>query len=339
MVTTVVVAILLGGSLMSALLWVLFLRLGLRWAKVEDVTAGRLAKATVFVVVIELAATILALSVTPSSTTLSLAIMIGQLLAAVLIPCLIIAKVFKTSFARAFRAWLPTIIAPVITILLVMFAIKPYFVEAFVIPTNSMAPTILGHHLQGTCQQCGGPAFCSATHLRYGLSEPTLMICRDNFHVTETADYGEEILGGDRVIVTKFTQPRRWDIIVFRYPENPDTMYIKRLVGMPGEQIVIKDGHVWANGKKLIPPVSIRGIEYLGEMPVMGGMPWGSPRRPARLAYDEYFVLGDFTQCAKDSRLWQQGAPGHAPFAVPKSHFHGVVTNIYWPPSRWRAFR
>jgi hypothetical protein len=96
---------------------------------------------------------------------------------------------------------------------------------------------------------------------------------------------------------------------------------------------------VWANGQKLVPPDSIRGIEYLGELNDWHDDLWGSPERPARLSEDEYFMLGDFSAQSRDSRLWKRGAPGHNPYAVPTSHLYGVVTTIYWPPSRWRAFR
>ncbi len=70
------------------------------------------------------------------------------------------------------------------------------------------------------------------------------MICRDNFHVTQPIDRGDEEFSGDRFIVAKFYKPRRWDLTVFRYPENPSVTYVKRLVGLPGEEITIKDGKV-----------------------------------------------------------------------------------------------
>ena len=73
-------------------------------------------------------------------------------------------------------------------------------------------------------------------------------------------------------------------------------------------------------------------------MPVEMTM-WRAPDRPAKLGADEYFVLGDFSQQAADSRLWETGAPGHPTYAVPQSYLIGVVTHIYWPPSRWRILR
>jgi hypothetical protein len=96
---------------------------------------------------------------------------------------------------------------------------------------------------------------------------------------------------------------------------------------------------VWIDGKKQTPPDSCQGIEYLDRLGKWPDDLWGSAAKPAKLGSDEYFVLGDFSACAKDSRLWQQGAPGHPPYAVPASYIVGVVTHIYWPPSRCRALR
>jgi len=165
------------------------------------------------------------------------------------------------------------------------------------------------------------------------------MICRDNFHVSQPTDYGDQVFGRDRFVVVKFFRPRRWDLVVFRFPEDPSILYVKRLVGLPGEEITIKDGRVWADGEMLTPPDSLRGINYLSEIPHAHMELWGSPDHPAQLGDDEYFVLGDFPPRTKDSRLWDRGAPGHNPFAVPESYMCGVVTHIYWPPERWRTFR
>ena len=164
------------------------------------------------------------------------------------------------------------------------------------------------------------------------------MICR-NFHVNQVTDVGQQAFAGDRFLVAKFLAPKRWDIVVFRYPENPATLYVMRLVGLPGETIHIEGGAVWANGNRLEVPDSLRGIEYLSALPAWHTDLWGSKDRPAVLAKDEYFVLGDFSPQSKDSRLWEQGASGHNPFAVPASHMRGVVTHIYWPRQRWRILR
>jgi len=165
------------------------------------------------------------------------------------------------------------------------------------------------------------------------------MIC-DNFHVIEASDVDKTVHSGDCFIVAKFLTPRRWDLVVFQYPEDPATLYVKRLVAFPGENVRIQDGFVWVDGKKQTPPDSLQSIEYLSELPNWFGPDlWGTANRPALLGKDEYFVLGDFSAQSKDSRLWEQGALGHNPFAVPESHLKGVVTHTYWPPHRWRIHR
>ena len=202
-----------------------------------------------------------------------------------------------------------------------------------------MAPTLLGHHRRGVCFSCGATAFGSSPPRRFDNGEAPMMICRDNFHVTVPQDYDNRVYSSDRFLACKILEPRRWDIVVFQNPEQPSDRYVMRLVGLPGETIVIEDGRVWANGQKLTRPESLSGIEYLSRMPRYGTDLWGTTDRPAQLGADEYFVLGDFSAMSADSRFWQNGAPGHNPFAVPHSHMQGVVTHIYWPPGRLRAFR
>jgi signal peptidase I len=173
---------------------------------------------------------------------------------------------------------------------------------------------------------------------RFPRLDPPLMIC-DNFHVAQMPDVDRTVESGDRVLVARFLAPRRWDLVVFRFPEDPSQFHVDRLVGLPGERIHIADGAAWANGKKLVPPDSLKGIEYTSQLPSTFGDLWGAVNRPAVLAENEYYVLGDFSAQSKDSRLWEQGAPGHHPYAVPESHVHGVVTHIYWPLNRCRVLR
>jgi signal peptidase I len=179
---------------------------------------------------------------------------------------------------------------------------------------------------------------CSPVDERYRVQNPMRTIC-PNFHVNEVSEIDQRVFDPDRFLIAKFLQPKRWDVVVFKYPEDPSSLYVMRLVGLPGETIRIEGGAVWADGKKLEPPDSLRGIEYLSEMGGWHDDLWGSKDRPAALGEDEYFVLGDFSAQSKDSRLWNEGAAGHHPFAVPASHLRGVLTHIYWPPERWRILR
>ncbi|OHB66069.1 MAG: signal peptidase I [Planctomycetes bacterium RBG_13_63_9] len=338
--TIVIVSLFLGVSVAQILLWAVFLRWGLRWAKVEHVTMRRVMLVTVLAFIFHNGLAVLSLSLSPTNPALALLFGLAQLAAAVLILCLLIMVFFKAGFLRSLQAWLPTLIPQLGMTLVLILVIQPFLVEAFVTPTNAMAPTLLGRHCRGQCPECGAPAFCSPPDPQWNTSiNAPWMICRHCFHTWQTSDLDERILGGDRFCVAKFLKPRRWDVIVFRYPEDPSVLYVMRLVGLPGEEIHIDGGAVWANGRKLTPPESIRGLKYASEIPLLPTKLSGTPDNPAILGQDEYFVLGDFSLRAKDSRLWSQGAPGHAPFAVPESHLVGVVTHIYWPPQRSRILR
>ncbi len=275
----------------------------------------------------------------PSSDAQSIVLGVVELAVAVVVPCAVIKAVFKARFLRALQAWLPTLLATVTTLAFAVLVLRPFLYEAFVVPTNAMAPTLVGRHWTGICPECGKPSYCSPRDDRYGASDLPLMIC-DNFHVKKASDIDKTVHAGDRFMVAKFFTPQRWDLVVFQYPEEPGTLYVKRLVGLPGEKVQIQDGSVWIGGVRQTLPDTVRGLEYLSELPDWFGPDlWGSANRPALLGDDEYFVLGDFSAQSKDSRFWEQGAPDHNPFAVPESHMKGVVTHTYWPPHRWRIHR
>jgi len=94
---------------------------------------------------------------------------------------------------------------------------------------------------------------------------------------------------GDRILVDKLVhrlrEPRRWEVIVFRYPLNQSTNYIKRLVGLPGETVQILDGDIWINGSIERKPLGLQGSLWVQNYPVSHD-PWGGLdgefRRPGR---------------------------------------------------------
>jgi len=336
--TVLFVSLFLGLQLIMVVLWALFLRLGLHWAQVPDVTKPRIVLTTAIVIVLNFALNVLFLFLSPSSGSLSIALGLVELAVAVIVPVAVIGNVFKVRFLRAFLASLPTILASITTLAIALFIVRPFLYEAYVVPTNAMAPTLVGQHWRGTCPECKQPNYCSPRDVRYGTATPLLMIC-DNFHVTDVSDIDKTVHSGDHFLVAKFLTPRRWDLVVFQSPEDPSTLYVKRLIGFPGERIHIQDDSVWVDGKRQTPPDAIDGIEYLSELPGVGPILSGSANRPALLGNDEYFVLGDFSAQSSDSRLWQHGAPGYNQYAVPKPYIWGVVTNTFWPLKRWRIHR
>jgi signal peptidase I len=125
------------------------------------------------------------------------------------------------------------------------------------------------------------------------------------------------LYAGDYVIVNKLAYrfggaPRRGDVIVFRYPPNPDTIpYIKRVIGLPGDQIHIADGKVYVNGQLCIEP-------YLPVTTTRGG-DWSVPA-------GQLFVMGDNRNNSSDSRTWG---------FVPMENVIGRAEVIYLPPKHW----
>jgi signal peptidase I len=122
---------------------------------------------------------------------------------------------------------------------------------------------------------------------------------------------------GDYVIVNKLAYrfsgtPDRGDVIVFRYPPNPEAIpYIKRVIGLPGDQIHIADGKVYINGQLTIEP-------FLDETTNRGG-DWTVPAR-------QLFVMGDNRNNSSDSRSWG---------FVPLENIIGRAEVIYLPPQHW----
>lgn len=334
--TIIFVVVFVGLVLAAVVLWALFLGLGLRWAKVPDVTKRRIVFATVISTVLLFTLNVLFLFISPASDVQLVVLGLVQLATAVVVPCVVISTTFKTPFVRALQAWLPTLLASVMTFAFALLVLRPFLFQGFVMPTNSMAPTLVGQHWKGTCPECGKPSYCTLILGQNETAGPLHMIC-DNFHVTEALDNAKTVHAGDRFMAAKFLKPRRWDLVVFQNPEHPSKLDVKRLVGLPGEEVRFQDGAVWIDGVRQSPPDSTQGLEYLTEW--AGPDSWGSKDRPALLGKDEYFVLGDFSVQSYDSRFWQQGVPGHNPFAVPESYLKGVVTHTYWPLHRLRIHR
>ncbi len=92
-------------------------------------------------------------------------------------------------------------------------------------------------------------------------------------------------------ITYRFREPERGEVIVFRYPNNPATYFIKRIVGLPGETVELKDGKIFANGEFIEEdylPDSLQSRDNLS----------------TKLKADEYFVVGDNRSHSFDSRNW-----------------------------------
>lgn len=166
--------------------------------------------------------------------------------------------------------------------------IRAFVVQAFKIPTGSMRPTLLEGDV------------ILVNKFIYGAKVPWV-----NWSFP------------------KVREPKRGDVIVFIYPENPKKDYIKRLVGLPGEVVEIKNGTIYINDKPVLDKVFESRYYYnLGQ--------FGQENKKISIPQDSFFVLGDNSASSQDSRYWG---------FVPRQNILGKALVIYWPVPRMRLIK
>jgi signal peptidase I len=140
------------------------------------------------------------------------------------------------------------------------FVLRAFFIEAFVIPTGSMAPRLLGEHWDLRCPTCGYSfaygysAAGSDERLPHNIPTPPKGARCPNCRTPYPANEGkraEYLDSGDRVLVMKyiynFLEPQPFDVVVFKNPQDNHENYIKRLIGLPGETIEIVHGDIFVS--------------------------------------------------------------------------------------------
>ena len=182
------------------------------------------------------------------------------------------------------REWVESII---IAFLLAM-VIRAFVVQAFKIPTGSMRPTLL---------------------------EGDIILVNEFI-------YGAKVPFAN-LRLPAFSQPKRGDVIVFIYPQDPKKDFIKRLIGLGGETVEIKSGSIYINGRPVLEPgFSLRYYYNRGD--------FARENEKIVVPKDSYFVLGDNSSSSQDSRYWG---------FVPHKNLLGKAMLIYWPPRRIRIIR
>ena len=204
-----------------------------------------------------------------------------------------------------------------ITAFILAFVFRAFVMEAFRIPTGSMADTLMGAHFRLRCRQCGYEYEHGFVPSNYGYAEDTVPAGRAQLAITRCPNCGRypsdlicsrcgpivettfsanrnrtrqntnsngnievpssrcprcsrnlmtaeamPVANGDRILVLKciyqFIEPKRWDVIVFKNPPEPNINYIKRLIGLPGEKVQIIDGDIYINDKIARKPAKIQ---------------------------------------------------------------------------------
>lgn len=118
------------------------------------------------------------------------------------------------------------------------------------------------------------------------------------------------------IITLKFGEPKKGDIIVFKAPLDPEKDYIKRVIGVPGDTVLLKDGDVYVNGKLL------DQSKYLKPSDKTYGGSFLRENEPKTVAEDSFFVMGDNRSGSSDSREWG---------FVPLKSVIGKSLFVYWP--------
>lgn len=154
--------------------------------------------------------------------------------------------------------------AIVIAIILALF-IRTFVVQAFKIPSGSMKPTLqIGDHIL-------------VNKFIFGVKVPYI---------------GKKIVS--------YKNPDHGDIIVFRYPEDPDKDFIKRVVGIPGDTIKIKNKKVFVNNVPILNDLGVHTDARMLSAQINHRDNFGPVTVPA----DSYFVMGDNRDNSYDSRFW-----------------------------------
>ena len=181
--------------------------------------------------------------------------------------------------ARSKPLWREYAEAIVIALVLAL-TIRVFLVQAFKIPSGSMIPSLqIGDHIL-------------VNKLAYGLQIP--QDCEFEAALLPVTCYSSSML-------FEFEKPERGDIIVFRYPEDEHKDFIKRIIGLPGDTIHIREKIVYINGEPFRDGAFTQRVDP--------GMIDGriNPRDtfgPVTVPSDSYFVMGDNRDQSLDSRFW-----------------------------------
>jgi len=148
-----------------------------------------------------------------------------------------------------------------------------------------------------------------------------------------TGSMENNLLVGDHLLVNKFVNaPTAWgferalmpvreihrgDVIVFKYPEDPERDFIKRVIGLPGETLELRNKVVYINGRPLTEP-------YVHYLLAAGAVPPSDPREnygPVTVPPGYYFMMGDNRDNSTDSRWWS---------FLSKDYVKGRAMMVYW---------
>ena len=220
---------------------------------------------------------------------------------------------------------------------------KAFIAEAFVIPTGSMAPTLMGAHKDIRCEECGCQYQCGASNEFTDVGArsvstvvgTTCPLCRKPQVADPSRSSNNATFSGDRILVSKlayvFSQPRRWDVIVFKHIEEARLNYIKRCVGRPNETIRIREGDIFVqkNGSE---ENAVSGFEIARKPPhVVNAM--------LQKLYDSKYVPKSLVKAGMPS-AWQPFPAGESTWNVNQSetNWSAAITGVPSGTTHWMRY-
>ncbi len=228
----------------------------------------------------------------------------------------------------------------IISFVLVL-AFRGFVFEPFHIPTGSMAPTLMGQHMRLRSPHSGfewavnpwAEQIPGTRAIRFG-APPQVMIDEEPLTHLPFSEPNPALRAGDRIGILKYNplyQPRRFDVVVVKWPSSPRENYIKRLVGMPGEDLWLVDGDAF-----------VRDPDAADE----ADRAWRILRKPARAQealwwplFSTQYAPIDATHNGREWRgPWRAGGPGDDVWAVERDSFRfkgGQSGELVWDNERW----
>ena len=226
---------------------------------------------------------------------------------------------------------IPDTIISIVMTLALAFLFRAYVIEAFVIPTGSMAPTLLGAHYRVHSPSTGAVFDVDRRIGETGRQETV----RDPYSGATLPFNRSFRLDGDRIFVRKRTPltplPERYDIVVFRSPTEPDERIIKRLVGRPGEQIALVDGDVFVRAATGQEPGAASSWSEPG---------WAIARKPEAVQRAVWQPVFDARYTAADAAdtlgPWSPVTEGWSGTGTPVARYAGEgATALVWNTDAW----
>jgi len=228
-----------------------------------------------------------------------------------------------------------------ITAFMLAFVFRAFVMEAFQIPTGSMAHTLMGAHYRMACNQCGHPYEYGFSAEKYGLPQGSIAVGKLRSEATRCPNCGHDILtegqvpisGGDRILVLKciyqFIEPKQWDVVVFKDPLDPNIKNKKRMIGKPGQTIEIIEGNIYIDGRISRKPKKIQNDLW---MPL-----YNNDYQPVRPDNESFEGDYGWKQPFKiESSLWQIPEDNPTMFKLSSSPNH---TNTFYYDTSPMSFR